>query len=104
MAFILQDESGEAVTHGVMLRPFSHIFDLPKPLLITLVLVLYLQGFFMLIACTKQEPRMYVAYAWPWYVYNRLLCRSSSSKTTNIEQSSASSAGAGEKVIMTMPA
>ena len=59
--------------------------DVPKPVIITIVSLLYLQVFFMLIACTKQEPRFSVAYAWPWYIYNKLQCRNQSIPNVDIK-------------------
>ncbi|XP_067939049.1 lysosomal enzyme trafficking factor-like [Watersipora subatra] len=72
---------------NAIIRTVSHIVDIPKPVLVALVSLIYLQIFFMLIACTKQEPRFSFAYAWPWYLYNKLCCRNPNFGSVEIKAS-----------------
>lgn len=52
---------------------FSHITDVPLAVWLLLLLFPYLQVFSMLLACTKPEPRVSMAYLWPIMIY--LKCR-----------------------------
>ncbi len=49
-----------------------HITDIPLAVWMLLLLLPYLQVFAMLLACTKAEPRLSMAYIWPVYVFLRL--------------------------------
>ncbi|KAF6037841.1 TMEM251 [Bugula neritina] len=69
--------------HKVVLHTFSHVLDIPKPLIITVTTLLYLQIFFTLLACTKQEPRFSIAYAWPAYLYAKLCHRQSAAPSSS---------------------
>lgn len=68
------DTTSNSDTRGLVVRTLSHVMDIPKPVIITITLLVYLQIFFMLIACTKQEPRFSLAYVWPWFLYSKLSC------------------------------
>ena len=46
-----------------------HLADVPLAVWILLLLVPYLQVFFMLLACTKAEPRISLAFLWPFRLY-----------------------------------
>ena len=49
--------------------PWQHIADIPLALWFVILLVPYLQIFFMILACTKAEPRMSIAFLWPGMIY-----------------------------------
>lgn len=62
-------EPGADHSHGF----WHHIVDVPAVVLLIIFLMAYLQIFFMILACTKPEPRHSFAYVWPCFLYNK--CR-----------------------------
>ena len=50
-----------------------HLTDIPLTVWFIILVFPYLQVFCMLLACTKPEPRLSLAYLWPIYVFLR--CR-----------------------------
>lgn len=46
-----------------------HVTDLPLSVWLLILLLPYLQIFFMLLACTRSEPKMSIAYMWPGLLY-----------------------------------
>lgn len=46
-----------------------HMTDLPLSVWLLIFLLPYLQIFFMLLACTRTEPKMSIAYMWPGLLY-----------------------------------
>ncbi len=47
----------------------GHVMDVPLPLWIVILVLPYLQIFSMLLACTKPDPRMSMAFLWPFYIF-----------------------------------
>lgn len=51
---------------------WHHIIDIPVIILFIIFLLAYLQVFFMILACTKTEPRHSLAYNWPSFLFTKL--------------------------------
>lgn len=61
----------------VVYQLWSHIIDIPLPIWLLIFLLPYLQLFLMLLACTKAEPRLSLAYIWPGLLFKKFqeLCK-----------------------------
>ncbi|XP_060071974.1 lysosomal enzyme trafficking factor-like [Ylistrum balloti] len=59
-------EKGEITSTG---SAWHHIIDVPMVVWFVLFLLPYLQIFFMILACTKAEPKMSMAFQWPCLIY-----------------------------------
>ncbi|XP_069117204.1 lysosomal enzyme trafficking factor-like [Argopecten irradians] len=59
-------ERGEITNTG---PAWHHIIDIPVAVWFVLFLLPYLQIFFMILACTKPEPKMSLAFQWPCRIY-----------------------------------
>lgn len=68
-------------------RIFSHLTDIPLPVWLLLLLLPYLQVFFMLLACTKTDPRQSIALLWPGIFYLKFCHQNTSSVHNNIGKS-----------------
>ncbi|XP_033734125.1 transmembrane protein 251-like [Pecten maximus] len=60
------NEKGEITQSG---PAWHHIIDVPVAVWFVLFLLPYLQIFFMILACTKPEPKMSLAFQWPCRIY-----------------------------------
>ena len=67
------DEERESSWLGGLGSVIWHVTDIPLPVWFLLLVLPYLQVFCMLLACTKPEPRLSLAYLWPIYIFLR--CR-----------------------------
>ncbi|GAB1600544.1 transmembrane protein 251-A-like [Argonauta hians] len=54
---------------SVLHQMFSHLTDIPFVIWIVLFIIPYFQVFFLLLACTKPDPRLSYAMIWPNLVY-----------------------------------
>ncbi|XP_052822089.1 lysosomal enzyme trafficking factor [Octopus bimaculoides] len=63
---IMETNSSET---SVLHRMFSHLSDIPLLIWIILFMIPYFQVFFLLLACTKPDPRLSLALLWPNILY-----------------------------------
>ncbi|ELT99513.1 hypothetical protein CAPTEDRAFT_172561 [Capitella teleta] len=66
----------------------SHISDIPFHLLVVIIVLPYLQVFCMIIACTKPEPRLSLAFIWPVFVascFRQIFCRKPTKTSRGVE-------------------
>lgn len=67
-----QPEGKTKTEKGEITEPSSawhHVVDIPMVVWCLLFLLPYLQMFFMILACTKAEPKMSLAFQWPCLMY-----------------------------------
>ena len=48
---------------------WCHLMDLPLSVWILLMLCPYCQVFLMILACTRPEPKLHIAFLWPGLIY-----------------------------------
>lgn len=65
---VIDADNGESSESGLF-SVFTHITDIPLAVWLLLLVFPYLQVFSMLLACTKPEPRISMAYLWPFVIY-----------------------------------
>ena len=58
-------ESGNSIFHSL----WCHLTDLPLSVWMLILLLPYLQFFLMILACTRPEPKMHIAFLWPGLLY-----------------------------------
>ena len=64
---------GTSIANGWgILNFFHHLMDIPLPIWIVILVLPYLQVFCMLLACTKSDPHLSMAYLWPIYIVLRV--------------------------------
>ncbi|KAH3856201.1 hypothetical protein DPMN_098784 [Dreissena polymorpha] len=56
---------------SLLSRLWGHLTDVPLTVWFLVLLVPYLQVFLMLLACTRADPRLSLAYMWPGLVYQK---------------------------------
>ncbi|XP_013405722.1 transmembrane protein 251-B-like [Lingula anatina] len=59
-------ESDSSKGHSSM---WTHLTDVPMAVWIAACLIPYLQIFFVILTCTKSEPKLSVTLLWPVYIY-----------------------------------
>ena len=50
---------------------WHHIMDVPAVVFCIIFVLAYIQVFFMILACTRNEPKQSLAYIWPFFLYNK---------------------------------
>ena len=66
------DQNGRETNHAkvsLFQSMWSHVTDIPLPLWMLIFLLPYMQIFLMILACTRPEPKLTIAYMWPGLVY-----------------------------------
>ena len=48
---------------------WCHVIDLPLSVWMLILLLPYFQIFLMILACTRPEPKMHIAFLWPGLIY-----------------------------------
>lgn len=56
-------------THEAEHSFWGHVTDVPLSVWVVILLLPYLQMFFMILACTRAEPRLSLAFQWPGTIY-----------------------------------
>lgn len=66
-----KNDKGETVTENrsFLLSLWSHFIDLPLSVWMLILLFPYFQIFLMILAFTRAEPKMHIAFIWPGLIY-----------------------------------
>ena len=91
--FHTDEPQGPRESHKFSLfsKLWGHLTDLPLTFWLLVLLVPYLQVFMMILACTRVEPKLSLAYMWPGLVYlkyQQLCARESKSIPLTVIKSS----------------
>ncbi|KAL3873647.1 hypothetical protein ACJMK2_036742 [Sinanodonta woodiana] len=86
-----KDSTEKDVKTSILQRAWNHLMDIPLPIWMGLLFLPYLQVFLMILACTRPQPRLSLAYLWPGLVFlkyqqfSRTLLKTQSASNKNMK-------------------